>query len=114
MPSSSHTVLSSRGTPSIVTCNRVLLRTPQGRKQARQPWSAEFPLHVAREGVVVRDPLLDLQELVVEAAALRRQALQPIDAMLLPEAPASRLLPGHLEATGQVSAPCQAGRRGAA
>src|SRR5947209_6537135 len=114
MPSSSHTVLSSRGTPSIVTCNRVLLRTPQGRKQARQPWSAEFPLHVACEGVVVRDLLLDLQELVVEAAALFLQALQRIEEMLLPEAPALRLLPGHLEGTGHVSAPWESGRRGTA
>src|SRR5436309_15995215 len=114
MPSSSHTVLSSRGTPSIVTCNRVLLRTPQGRKQARQPWSAEFPLHVACEGVVVRDLLLDLQELVVEAVALLLQALQRIEEMLLPDAPALRLLPGHLELTGHVSAPLHQGRRATA
>src|SRR2546428_288006 len=103
-----------RGPPSIVTCNRVLLRTPQGRKQARQPWSAEFPLHVACEGVVVRDLLLDLQELVVEAAALFLQALQRIEEMLLPEAPALRLLPSHLEGTGHVSAPWESGRRGTA
>src|SRR5712692_3446166 len=114
MPSSSHTVLSSRGTPSIVTCNRVLLRPPQGRKQARQPWSAEFPLHVAREVVVVRDLLLDLQEFIVEAAALFLQALERIEEMLLSEAPPLRLPPGHLEGTGHVSAPSESGRRGTA
>src|SRR3989442_14488992 len=114
MPSSSHTVLSSRGTHSIVTCTGVLLRPPQGRKQAREPRSAEFPLHVAREGVVVRELLLDLQELVVEAAALFLQALQRIEEMLLPEAPPLRLLPGHFEGTGHVSAPSESGRRGTA
>src|SRR3989475_3352135 len=105
MPSSSHTVFSSRGTPSIVTCNRVLLRPPQGRKQAREPRSSEFPLHVAREGVVVRDLLLDLQEFVVEAAALVLQALQRIEEMLLSEAPPLRLLPGYLEGTGHCQRP---------
>src|SRR3989441_10502998 len=105
MPSSSHTVLSSRGTPSIVTCHRVLLRPPQGRKQAREPRSSEFPLHVAREGVVVRDLLLDLQEFVVEAAALVLQALQRIEEMLLSEAPPLRLLPGYLEGTGHCQRP---------
>src|SRR2546428_12091088 len=114
MPSSSHTVLSSRGTASIVPCNAVLLRPPQGRKQAREPWSAEFPLHVAREGVVVRELLLDLQELVVEAAALFLQALQRIEDMLIPEAPPLRLPPGHVEGTGRISAPRESGRRGTA
>src|SRR5207244_12656008 len=114
MPSSSQTVLSSRGTPSIVTCNRVLLRPPQGRKQAREPWSAEFPLHVARERVVVRELLLDLQELVVEAAALFLQALQRLEEMLLPEAPPLRLPPVPVEGPGHVSAPWESGRRGSA
>src|SRR3989475_12585849 len=114
MPSSSQTVLSSRGTPSIVTCNRVLLRPPQGRKQAREPWSAEFPLHVARERVVVRELLLDLQELVVEAAALFLQALQRIEEMLLPQAPPLRLPPGHVDGTGHGGAPCESGGGGIA
>src|SRR2546425_12273052 len=112
MPSSSHTVLSSRGTPSIVTCNGVLLRPPQGRKQAREPWSAEFPLHVARERAVVRELLLDLQSLVVEAAALFLRALQRLAEMRPPEAPPWRLPPGPAEGTGRVSAPSGAGGRG--
>src|SRR5436853_7879030 len=79
MPSSSQTVLSSRAVPSRVTRTRLLLRPPERRKKARKSRSSQLPFHLPGERVVVRDPLFDLQELVVQATAFVVHALERLD-----------------------------------
>src|SRR6266480_602172 len=78
-PSSSQTVLSSRAVPSRVTCTRLPLGASEGGKEARETRPAQLPLHLAGEGVVVGDLLLDFGQLVVEAATFVRQALERVE-----------------------------------
>src|SRR3972149_3305553 len=67
--SSSQTVFTSRGTPSRLTRTRLLLRTAEGGEETRRTGTPKLPLHLPREGVVVRDLLLDLQQLIGQAAS---------------------------------------------
>src|SRR5207245_2450399 len=96
IPSSNQTVRISRGTPSIVTRTEWLLRAPEGGEKAGKARPAEFALHVPREGVVVRDLLLDFQELVVQASAFFVDVPQGLAEALLAVPPPFRFLAGCL------------------
>src|SRR3989337_2266601 len=95
-PSSSQTVRSSRGSPSTTTRTRPLLGSPEGGQEARQPRGAHRPLHVPGEGVVVCGLLVDLLELLLEAAALLLDLFQRLDEALLPRPPSDELPLGGL------------------
>src|SRR2546422_9948673 len=106
MPSPNQTVRISRGTPSIVTRTELLLRTSKRGEQAREPRPAELPLHVPREGVVVRKLLFDLHELIVQAVSFVIDVPEGVEGGFLPvphplsflrvrfHAPGLRLRPG--------------------
>src|SRR3989442_1805245 len=95
-PSSNQTVRISRGTPSIVTRTEWLLRPPQRGEEAQKPRPAELALHVPREGVVVRDLLLDFQQLIVQAAAFFVDVPQGLAEALLAVPPPFGFLAGCL------------------
>src|SRR5207245_6561194 len=111
IPSSNQTVRISRGTPSIVTRTEWLLRAPEGGEKAGKARPAEFALHVPREGVVVRDLLLDFQELVVQASAFFVDVPQGLAEALLAVPPPFRFLAGCLHRAGHRHRPGALGGR---
>src|SRR5881409_1426232 len=96
-PSSNQTVRISRGTPSIVTRTELLLRTPQRGEKAREPRPAELSLHVPREGVVVRELLFDLHELIVQAASFLVDIPEGVEEAPFPVPPTFDLLTRRLQ-----------------
>src|SRR3989449_947677 len=100
IPSSNQTVRISRGTPSIVTRTELLLRTSKRGEQAREPRPAELPLHVPREGVVVRKLLFDLHELIVQAVSFVIDVPEGVEEALLPVPPPFDFLPGRFRRAG--------------
>src|SRR3990170_3726977 len=96
-PSSSQTVRSSRTSPSKTTRTRRPLGFPERGEEPRQPARAELPLHVPREGAVVRNLLLDLHEFLLEAPPLLLDLLHAPHESLLAVLPAREFELGGLE-----------------
>src|SRR5207245_5599899 len=111
IPSSNQTVRISRGTPSIVTRTEWLLRPPQRGEEARKPRPAELALHVPREGVVVRELMLNLQELIVQAAAFFVDVPEGLAEALLAVPPPFGFLAGCLHRPSHRHRPGVLGRR---
>src|SRR3990170_699840 len=91
IPSSSQTVRTSRTSPSTRTRTRRLLRPPERGQKAGEPRLPVLPLHVPREGVVVSDLLVDLRELLIEAATLLLDLPQGFEEPLLARAPSDEV-----------------------
>src|SRR3990172_4934278 len=102
---SSQTVRSSRAVPSTTTRTCVLLGFPQGGEEAREARTAQFSLHVPREGVVVGHLLFHLREFLVESAALFVDRAHGVEQTLLALPPPVELLLGRFDSVGHLIAP---------
>src|SRR2546427_686372 len=96
---------------SIVTRTELLLWTSKRGEQAREPRPAELPLHVPREGVVVRKLLFDLHELIVQAVSFVIDVPEGVEEALLPVPPPFDFLSGRFRRAGHRHRPGALGGR---
>src|SRR5256884_8291322 len=75
----------------------LIIRTKQRGEKAGEPLPAELSLHVPREGVVVRELLFDLHELIVQAASFLVAVPEGAEEAPLPVPPTFDLLTRRLQ-----------------